>query len=569
MAQEMRSEEKTLRATVQEKLAVAGGTGTLTGIGLSLLPHMGVGGLFFGGVASIVAWRHGDDLAHAGHVVFDATTSTIEWFRSRKEANSRAPRVPARPKEDGRSSLPQRFDEDDALPDVSFDVHGVDDLPRLPAGDDVFSFSQILDLFNPTADRIFLARTSDGTDLYCHARDLCHVALAGFTGGGKSSIMRMLMLQLCKARMKVLLLNPHYTRYDIESIGPDGKPCPEDWTPFEPYLVHPPMECRKYSVIEHYLKNIAKDLIPKRLEKRAHSQPVGQPYFVVIDELPSIIREIKAAPDYMRIILEEGRKVGVFLISAAQDFLVKTISPTGGGGSIRECYRTAYYVGGDPTTGKVLLDMPPSLIPEDELGKGVVMLRGKPSKKAAKVYVPYVDNASIYRLLGPSTYQASRPVPSLGIDLEQADLSDLKRQTDQDLKEIERARPFRSETTPETMGHLKQPVERDAASETGEGFQMDGPETTLSSSETHLKQPEEPSETAPKTPDRVKTYEQAHAYFREDVDAVIAVIMKFNTRRRLFDREDIKAALGWNNYKQPIIKVVCDKFRVAMPNIQK
>lgn len=78
-----------------------------------------------------------------------------------------------------------------------------------------------------------------------------------------------------------------------------------------------------------------------------------------------------------------------------------------GGGSIRECYRTAYYVGGDATTARVLLDMPANLIPEDELGKGVVMLRAAPAKKAIQVFVPYVENASLYRLLGPSTYQAS------------------------------------------------------------------------------------------------------------------------------------------------------------------
>ena len=107
------------------------------------------------------------------------------------------------------------------------------------------------------------------------------------------------------------------------------------------------------------------------------------------------MREIEAAPEYLRIILEEGRKVGVFLISAAHDFLVKTISPKAGGGSIRECYRTAYYVGGDPTTARTLLDMPASLIPEDALGKGVVMLRGVPAKKAMQVYVPYVENASL------------------------------------------------------------------------------------------------------------------------------------------------------------------------------
>jgi hypothetical protein len=289
--------------------------------------------------------------------------------------------------------------------DIAFDLDGEDDMPSPHGGSDMFLFSDVLRAgFTPSLDRMFLARTEQGQDLFCAVKEPYHVALAGNTGGGKSSIMRMLMLQLCHLRVRVLLLNPHYTRYDLENG--------EDWTPFEPYLVHPPMECRKYEVIEHYLRAAAKDLIPKRLEKRANSQPVGKPYFIVIDELPSIVREVENAPDYMRVILEEGRKVGVFLISAAQDFLVKTISPKAGGGSIRECYRTVYYVGGDPTTARTLLDTQRGdVIPEDELGKGTVMFRGVPSKKAAKVYVPYVDNESLYMLLGKSTYTPAKQQP--------------------------------------------------------------------------------------------------------------------------------------------------------------
>src|SRR5579859_6863924 len=252
----------------------------------------------------------------------------------------------------------------------------------------------------------------EGSDLTCSARDLCHVAIAGPTGGGKTSIIRLLLAQLCAARVQVVLLNPHYTRYDLEYD--------EDWTPFEPYLLHDPMACRDYEVIGRSLKSAAKDLIPKRLERRAHSQPVGKPYFLIIDELPSIIREVSAAPEYLRIILEEGRKVGVFLISAAHNFLVKTIAPKVGGGSIRNCYRTAYYLGGDPTTARTLLDLPSTLIPENELGKGVVMLRSVPTRKAMQVRVPYVDNGSLYRLLGPSTYQASsrRKASQEGVEMD-------------------------------------------------------------------------------------------------------------------------------------------------------
>lgn len=251
--------------------------------------------------------------------------------------------------------------------------------------------------FEPSLDRIFLAFLPDGTPISVKAKDLCHVALAGSTGGGKSSIMRLLMSQLCAAGASVLLLNPHYTRYDIQADPA------EDWTPFEPYLVYDPMECRQYDVIEFYLKQIAEDLLPKRLKKYAQSQPLGKPYFLIIDEYPAIVAHIKKAPDYLAAILREGRKVGIYLITASQDFLVSTVSP-GGGGAIRDCYRTAMYVGGDPTTAKTLLDMPPREIPETKLGEGTIMLRCKATKQAVLARVPYVDNAALYSLLGPSTF---------------------------------------------------------------------------------------------------------------------------------------------------------------------
>jgi hypothetical protein len=282
-----------------------------------------------------------------------------------------------------------------------------DDLPlRKPqAASGPFTLSHVLKDFTPSLESIYLARLMDGSPVIVQAKHLCHVALAGATGGGKSSLMRLIMAQLCYAGAKVLLLNPHYTRYDKEA-DPE-----EDWTPFEPYLMEDPMECRKYETIKFYLDQVANELLPKRLEKYAHSQPLGKPYFIVLDELPAIVRHIPEVPDYLADILREGRKVGIYLITAAQDFLVKTIAPQGGG-AIRECYRTAFYVGGDATTAKTLLDMPANQIPESDLGKGVVMLRNAKIKQAQMVRVPYVDNQSLYKLLGPSTYKAERVVVS-------------------------------------------------------------------------------------------------------------------------------------------------------------
>lgn len=266
----------------------------------------------------------------------------------------------------------------------------------------VFLFSQVLEQFTPSLDKIYLGTLEDGRMMFCRAEDLCHVALAGSTRGGKTSVQRMLVAQLCAAGASVLILNPHYSRYILDKK--------EDWTPFEgtrkdgtPYLMYPPMECRDYDVIEHYLRQIAAVKLKQRLERFAHGEPVGRPYFLVLDELPDIVKHISGASGYLDDILRQGAKVGIFLICASQDFLVKTLKLEGG--AVRECYRSAYYVGGDATTAKTLLDMPANEIDESILGKGTVMLRNwqvVPSSVVA--YVPLVDNAALYRLLGPSTF---------------------------------------------------------------------------------------------------------------------------------------------------------------------
>jgi hypothetical protein len=272
-----------------------------------------------------------------------------------------------------------------------------------------FDLSEVLATgFRPTLDKIYIGTLGDGTHVFCPAEALCHVALAGATDAGKSSIMRMLLAQLCYVKAVALLLNPHYTGYIVAKK--------EDWTPFTPYLAYDPMKCKEYPIIEHFLKQTAEVLIPQRLNLYAQSKPVGRPHFIVIDELPAIVKKNPNTPDYLDTILKEGRKVGVYLISAAQDYLVQTI---GGSGAVRDCYRTAYYVGGDDRTAKVLLDMVPS---QDGLGKGVVYLRNAtaPSvKKAQLAYVPFTDNEALYTLLGPSTYTPDDDVDTSGVDLVQ------------------------------------------------------------------------------------------------------------------------------------------------------
>lgn len=283
-----------------------------------------------------------------------------------------------------------------------FDFTAGDELaPPTPNGP--LYFSSILKTFTPSLETIYLATLPTGEHVFTDARSLCHTALAGATRGGKDHIIRMLMSQLCFAGAKVYLLNPNYTRYDLETVDPYKRPCPEDWTPFEAYLKNDPTEMiprdRKYKVIEHYLQ-MAFDMVERRMEAYGYSEHIGAPQFLFVNEIPTIVEEVPHTARYLKKILREGAKVGVFMVNASQDFQVATIFKEIGGG-VRKCYRTAFDVGSDPATQNAL-----GLLPLKKLGKGSGSLRYDDLLSAVRL--PYVDNPALYALLGPSTYVAGR-----------------------------------------------------------------------------------------------------------------------------------------------------------------
>lgn len=273
-------------------------------------------------------------------------------------------------------------------------------IPSFALDSGVFTFSQLLASgFRPTMEKIFLGRLPDGTDITVAVRDLCHVALAGNTGGGKSSLMRLIVAQLCYLKVPTVLLNPHYMPYDHDAG--------EDWTPFDHALSAPAAGCAEYDMIAKYLRWAAEVELPERIALARNGGKPRRACFFVLDELPAIVKHIKQAPEWIAAILREGRKYGLFLIVASQDFLAKTVSNKDGEGEIRKQYRTALYVGGGVTTAKVLLDVQDaSDIPETQLGMGTIMLRCKATKSAVLANVCYVDNESLYALLGPSTFNS-------------------------------------------------------------------------------------------------------------------------------------------------------------------
>lgn len=259
-----------------------------------------------------------------------------------------------------------------------------------------FAFSDLLATgWRPSYEQIFLARLDNGTDVFIHTEDIIHVALAGSTRQGKTSIIRLLLAQLCYIGCRCILMDPHYTPYDVERD--------EDWTPYTPYLRFDPLKCKEYAGIEQILRYTATTVLDGRKKLREQSKPVGVPIVLVLDEYPAVVAERPRVQDYVAKLLREGGKYKIILVVASQDFQVKTVSPQAGG-AIRDNYKTVFYVGGDSTTAKVLLDAAVDPAIEAILGSGPVMLRCKWVKRGALGQTPFTDNQSLYFLLGESTY---------------------------------------------------------------------------------------------------------------------------------------------------------------------
>lgn len=264
-----------------------------------------------------------------------------------------------------------------------------------------FIFSQLLAQgFMPSRNKIYLARTPDGTPITCPVSSFVHIALAGATRHGKTSIIRQLLSQLIYANCDCVLIDPHFTQYDIE--------IDEDWTPFVPHLKVPPQTFCQYSEIEKWLEHAATRMLDSRRKRRATQQPVGKDLFIFIDEYPAITAEIPAVQGHVSKLLREGGKYKIHLVLASQDFQVKTLFKDVGG-SIRDCLGTVFYVGGDKVSVDALLNKPSFYDDsvENSLGKGRIIVKCAPSidqKILAQATTPYTDNKAIYALVGESTY---------------------------------------------------------------------------------------------------------------------------------------------------------------------
>jgi hypothetical protein len=368
-------------ATRGQKL-LAAGTAVLVAEPLLALAHTGGVGAIVGLAVGAIAYNAVEDLERAAGREISLPVPTTRAAGNESFAyrllNGKSTRD-ARQEINSNQADQQEWDDED-----EFDHEGA------------FTFSQLLATgWRPSYEQIFLARLEDGTNVFITVEQAVHIALAGSTRQGKTSIIRQLLAQLSYVGCTCILLDPHYTPYDVD--------IDEDWTPFTPYLRYDPLECKSYARMEQILRQTATKVLDKRKLRREQSQPVGKPIVIVIDEYPAVLAEMPVIQNYVAKLLREGGKYRIILVVASQDFQVKTVSPKAGG-AIRDCYKTCFYVGGDATTANVLLDGPVSPDIETTLGKGPVMLRCATLKKAGLAQTPFMDNEALYQLLGPSTY---------------------------------------------------------------------------------------------------------------------------------------------------------------------
>lgn len=382
-----------MTATKKQRLGLSTGVFLLSQIGMAAY-HEGMMGAIIGTGIAMFAWKFADE-------VFDGDGSN-------GGSNSPQPLAVAG---EGRKyglaarllkSRDQRRAEAAAYEDLDeeYDLGEGSESETIRGRPDNFTFSMLLSNgWRPSKEQIYLAMLDNGEHVFISLEELVHIALAGSTRQGKTSIIRQLMSELIYIGCDCILLDPHFTKYDVEND--------EDWTPFIPHLqrlnVHPE-QCVKYSRIEEVLRFASTTILEKRKALRRASKPVGKHMFFFLDEYPAIVAECEGVQADIAKLLREGGKYKMHLVIASQDFQVRTAFPDIGG-SVRDCFSTCLYVGGDKVTVREILeaDIPKSM--EATLGKGPIYLRCPTCKVASRGYTPWIDNKSVYTLVGPTTYK--------------------------------------------------------------------------------------------------------------------------------------------------------------------
>jgi hypothetical protein len=260
-----------------------------------------------------------------------------------------------------------------------------------------YDLREVWRAFTPSSKQIFLGRSAQG-DIIVPGNKLLHCIATGPTGGGKTNTVRMILMQLVYIGCQVTLCDIHYA-----PIKEDENGNPIDWRPIVNNLARPPIY--DLAMIIKWMNWLAFTELQGRIDRQRDNQPIGTPIFFTIAELPAVLDEAgKDIAQPLAKILRQGRQYGIYFVGDSQDLLTTTLHMTTGP---RECFRTGYYTGGDPTTAKALLDLPNGVkVDEEGLGQDGLMYLKTAIHPYQLARVGWASNEALYDLF--ETPQAER-----------------------------------------------------------------------------------------------------------------------------------------------------------------
>lgn len=247
--------------------------------------------------------------------------------------------------------------------------------------------------WRPSVGEILLGLAPDGVRVTVPVGDLlCHVVTAGKTGSGKSNTLRLLLTQLAAVGAEYYICDPHFT--------PVNPTTGDDWRALAA-ASQPHRALTSKAEIVALVDGLAAEVDTRLARWHTGAHP-GPARFYLFEELPSLADTDKDFMKKLGRLLREGRKLGLFIITAAQDMLISTV---GGSAGLRSQFATVYYGGGDPYTARALLAVKVA----EPAGKGVCWLRSVTDTEPRQVRVPLVTNADITALLGSAGRDGSGP----------------------------------------------------------------------------------------------------------------------------------------------------------------
>ncbi len=323
-----------------------------------------------------------------------------------------------------------------------------------------FDMRDIWQSFRPSMSQIFLGKSATG-DIIVPGNKLLHSVATGPTGGGKTNIVRMELMQLVAIGCQVTLMDIHYA-----PIKEDEDGLPIDWRPIVNRLDRPPIY--DLGAIITWMNWVAFTELQARIDRGRNGQPIGKPIFFSIAELPSVLDEAgdKIAQPLAKI-LRQGRQYFVFFVGDSNDLLTSTLHMTTGP---RECFRTGFYTGGDPTTAKALLDLPNGVkVNEEGLGQQGLVYVKTALHSYTQARVGWASNEALYDLFEtPSQERIGYQSPAFSRDEDQQPAAREQgrygdgpdaRIVDADMPEMEPLRERPGAAPASTQIHLVPPVE--------------------------------------------------------------------------------------------------------------